>query len=310
MNKVPIGKQLSTSALVLVQEVLAGKACGCICHSCGMELIARQGQKNIWHFAHIRSEGAHAIELCDYSAEISVRDLVLQEAASIIEFTTPDFRYTKSGYQPYLVTTTKILSVDSVKCRVKSEAGVSDIVLSVQGYRLHVLLRAAGQPLGFDVSKVKTDGVLRVSISSLLSRIERNELADKSRFIELVCNGTAPMKSWVYHPRLPSRDKLTPLKINYPEVKANFRPHHQLWEQAKPTVPKPILIPQKPVLKPPKTELTKHDLLGLKAKCGYLKQSAYHCKKCGHISYSASELKIDSCQKCQESSKGMFWKVT
>lgn len=42
-----------------------GKRCGCICLKCGANLIARMGEKNIWHFAH------EAKSPCDYGLSAS-----------------------------------------------------------------------------------------------------------------------------------------------------------------------------------------------------------------------------------------------
>ena len=41
-----------------------GKRCGCKCLKCGADLIARMGEKNIWHFAH------ESKSLCDYGLSI------------------------------------------------------------------------------------------------------------------------------------------------------------------------------------------------------------------------------------------------
>ena len=42
-----------------------GKRCGCKCLKCGADLIARMGEKNIWHFAH------ESKSFCDYGLSIS-----------------------------------------------------------------------------------------------------------------------------------------------------------------------------------------------------------------------------------------------
>lgn len=51
--KVKLGWALLSSGQMLhVQNVARGKACGCICPDCHTPLIARQGEKNSWHFQH------------------------------------------------------------------------------------------------------------------------------------------------------------------------------------------------------------------------------------------------------------------
>jgi hypothetical protein len=44
-----------TGALVSVEEVLRGLKCDCICPECKSLLIARQGDNNQWHFAHVNN---------------------------------------------------------------------------------------------------------------------------------------------------------------------------------------------------------------------------------------------------------------
>ncbi len=49
--------QLSTDRMVHVSEVPNGKDCGCICPNCASPLLAKQGKKRRWHFAHSGETG-------------------------------------------------------------------------------------------------------------------------------------------------------------------------------------------------------------------------------------------------------------
>lgn len=42
----------NTSRVRSIEEVERGRACDCTCPSCGGRVIARQGDINVWHFAH------------------------------------------------------------------------------------------------------------------------------------------------------------------------------------------------------------------------------------------------------------------
>ncbi|MCR4716705.1 MAG: hypothetical protein K5656_05950 [Lachnospiraceae bacterium] len=43
---------LHNGDMVSIEDVKNGLKCECLCPSCGSQLIARKGEKNIWHFAH------------------------------------------------------------------------------------------------------------------------------------------------------------------------------------------------------------------------------------------------------------------
>lgn len=47
-----IGVRKTDGRCVNIDEVPRGKDCGCICKKCEQPLIAKQGEKNAWHFAH------------------------------------------------------------------------------------------------------------------------------------------------------------------------------------------------------------------------------------------------------------------
>src|SRR5690349_237693 len=52
-------------------DVESGLACGCICPGCEAPLIAKKGDKVVWHFAH---EGA----ACDNGAETAIHRMAKQ----------------------------------------------------------------------------------------------------------------------------------------------------------------------------------------------------------------------------------------
>ena len=47
---------LKDNELVSVFDVPNGLECGCVCPECGAMLIARQGSKRTFHFAHYKAE--------------------------------------------------------------------------------------------------------------------------------------------------------------------------------------------------------------------------------------------------------------
>ncbi len=56
-------------AVVSIEHVDRGAACGCFCPACGERLIAKQGDVKIWHFAHaLGADCAHGTETALHKA--------------------------------------------------------------------------------------------------------------------------------------------------------------------------------------------------------------------------------------------------
>ena len=71
--------------LVDVKQVSRGLACACICLGCGGPLVAKQGPKVVWHFAHAepteqRSCGESALHLAAKAALLSLSTIHLPSA--------------------------------------------------------------------------------------------------------------------------------------------------------------------------------------------------------------------------------------
>ena len=67
--KIPFAIQVSTGAIVSVDEVDRGLRCGCRCPSCNALLVARKGEKRTHYFAHHDDSGKD----CKLAFETSVR---------------------------------------------------------------------------------------------------------------------------------------------------------------------------------------------------------------------------------------------
>lgn len=50
--KLTYGIDSETKKLIHIKDTLRGLRCDCICPNCGAHLLAKQGEKNEWHFAH------------------------------------------------------------------------------------------------------------------------------------------------------------------------------------------------------------------------------------------------------------------
>lgn len=72
---IPFGWHPSSQRMVTVTEVAKGRACECICASCGARLQARQGAIRIWHFAHGEETN------CQHAPEAAIHRMAKQMIA-------------------------------------------------------------------------------------------------------------------------------------------------------------------------------------------------------------------------------------
>jgi len=71
---IPFALRQRDLAVVGIDEVPAGGACGCICPSCASRLVARHGDHRVWHFAHEARAGVQTTDrTCEFSWAVSVR---------------------------------------------------------------------------------------------------------------------------------------------------------------------------------------------------------------------------------------------
>lgn len=94
---IPFGLDIESEELIDVVNVKRWNACGCICPSCKTPLVARQGHKKAWHFAH-RSQKVHneTRKECEYSFAVSVRLMIRQLSNHELKFRTPRYESSKN----------------------------------------------------------------------------------------------------------------------------------------------------------------------------------------------------------------------
>lgn len=124
---IPFAYELSTGNFVDVHEVANGAACGCICPSCSVPLVARQGSEKQWHFAH-ESRGTHeqAREECEYSVYVAIKLMARQLLAhGSTSLAMPELTVTES-----LVDRQFFLSLSETGTVARAQ------VLTVEGWRI------------------------------------------------------------------------------------------------------------------------------------------------------------------------------
>ena len=141
--KIPFGMRRSDNRMVGPELVSNGLSCDCVCSSCGLPLISKQGKIKEWHFAH--ASGAE----CSHGVESAIHKMAKQMIMDRGQVCLPQFTL----YRPIQgATWSRQLNADVqagglielLDCReeVKLEARTPDILATMPN----------GQPLAIEVA--------------------------------------------------------------------------------------------------------------------------------------------------------------
>lgn len=211
---IPFARRVSDNRLVDVQSVPRGLACNCVCPSCELPLMAKQGAINEWHFSHsTRSEDDSAAAFCSYSFFVSARAMLRQIAQPSIQLLTPEYLIgDESGHGRLVdhrkssrITESKMISIVDVVLE-KNLGGVSiDIFGQVEGYPIALYIEHEGRrsPRELSLENVLGSGVVAVSLELLPQFIAEQVGAVRSYeacLREYIRSSVSPRR-WLYHPR-------------------------------------------------------------------------------------------------------------
>lgn len=206
-DRVPFGLLIDNNGVkkfVAVDEVCSGLACGCICPSCDIPLVAKKGEIYTWHFAHKPRKSKSELDVtCEYSYHVSLVAMAKQLFANGVSISLPTYilRMNKIGFPSSL----KIFNASSVVLeRIEIEAFFDHQFVDVIGYVNNVPLL-----IYFEHAEKKVDitesnfinhkdsvRIIKINVSGfhLESKQARQELT------ELLFNSLNG-KQWIYHPR-------------------------------------------------------------------------------------------------------------
>lgn len=191
------GYGFKNGQLVHVSEVPRGLACGCICASCHLELIAKKGTKRKHHFAH--KINSH----CDGGVETTLHLLAKEIFQEINQFTIPAYHFhkekkIKSGIEishDKLVVKGGEISIDEAHIECVAQGFTPDIV--VTSNRKKLLIEIAVTHL---VDRKKMRHIRKYGLPAIEIRLDWNdalltksELSKKLR-VDVEC------KHWLFHP--------------------------------------------------------------------------------------------------------------
>lgn len=213
LNLIPFGLETQTGELIDVTSVPSGKGCGCICPSCKAPLIARKGEINEWHFAHL-SRGTYSAteDACDYSFYVSARMMARQLIEHDLQLLLPELVTSVADMINFelverkrMVTESRLINISNCNAEQRFYNAEIDIVGEVGGIPFGIYFTHSGRelPLELNVPTGERCGLIAVSLSSLPMKFVMAK-QKKVSYREVLQNLLAEdinSKSWVYHPR-------------------------------------------------------------------------------------------------------------
>jgi len=191
---IPYGRHRHTGKLVSINEVARGLACDCVCPGCGTELVAKQGDVNLWHFAHTTDVSGECNGLMA-SIRAKVREVIIGGGKMAI----PHLLAGKPGGR---ISFTE-LEQDMQICNANA-----DLVGQVGDTRVAVFLdedrTLKEQLLVEHLHASEKIALLRIDLLDLeylLSRAQQSEdSANYTAVIEQTILNNTECREWIYHP--------------------------------------------------------------------------------------------------------------
>lgn len=210
---IPFGLDVVSEQLVDVGSVKRGNACGCICPSCKTPLVARHGDKKVWHFSH-RSQNTHnkTRKECEYSFVVSVRLMIRQLSNEGLKFRTPKFECPIPAYSDYshvssdfsyVVTKESLLELSNVQVGTDFCGVVVDVLGYIEGIPFVVYITYKGRPVPSELisPSVTRSGVVELNVNFLPGIFKKEENGQYKEVLRRYVENEVSGKAWVYHPR-------------------------------------------------------------------------------------------------------------
>lgn len=214
----PVGREPS-GRLVHVRDAQRGLASQVVCLTCGQPFVARQGEHNVWHFAH------HVVGLTCGGGLMSDAHAYAQQILMDARQLTMPARYAQRA--------------------LTWVADYSDPVMEARqpsGYVVDVLVQESGRRLGIEVryrhavdmakrALIQTDGLAAIEID--ISNTHPQTLYEPEAFRAYVLHGAA--RAWLHN------DEALRVRLRHAEASRKWHLREPPYDD--PTVPAPRLEP-------------------------------------------------------------------
>lgn len=236
INHIPFGLRERDQQFVDVADVPRGRKCGCICPSCHIHLIARQGKINRWHFAHASRNIEDIEQSCQYSFFVSVRAMAKQIIESGFQLSTPgctdkvsEHRYDITFSESFCVTKPDTITLYNVQKECLFEETMVDIRAEVNEYPLVIYFSHPERsvPVSIEKPRNKRCGVLEIDLTwtSALFQAKKTIYERFEDEIRTFLKEGNHAKKWIFHPRKSAA--LTKARTRLEEQIANWKPPQQ-----------------------------------------------------------------------------------
>jgi len=198
----PFARRSSDGLMVSPDEVERGAQCECVCPSCSVPVIARQGTEREWHFAHAKGGS------CDAGYETSIHELAKQLIRQRRSLTLPALSASVSATNAFghLITESEelapVAAVQLDTCRTGVECGdvKPDLICNADGRDIHVEITVFHRLSGDKKARLEKTGVpcLEIDLSELKTTQATRGGLDAALFAK------TDNRAWVFHPRIAS----------------------------------------------------------------------------------------------------------
>ncbi len=235
INHIPFGLRIEDQQYVDVADVPKGRQCGCICPSCSIPLIARQGKANRWHFAHASRNVDEIGRECSFSFFVSVRTMAKQLLETGLTITLPEWhdrirekRHGELFVEEFWIARASDVSLKDVQKEYFFEDMLVDVYGKVGHYPLVVYFTHPGRTLPYELVEQTTAIVWRhrnQDLDETIKLFAKKNMTGARIIDELqeFIQHDKGTKNWVYHPR--KNKKQHEARIRLDKRIENYRPH-------------------------------------------------------------------------------------
>ena len=179
-----------------VDDVVNGLACGCVCTGCGEQLVAKQGQKTIHHFAH--ASGSDCATGLETALHLAAKEILVREKRMQLPglYERVEEVHVHGTYGDDDSTKGQMVRFDSVRDEVWLGGIIPDIVCTAGDRTLlvEVVVTHPVDPMKLEKIKAKGLAVLAVNLANMKENWDWNTL------ISAVITDVG-RKKWLYNPK-------------------------------------------------------------------------------------------------------------
>lgn len=224
-NHIPFGLKIEDNTFIDVAEVPKGKQCGCICPSCHIRLVARQGNVNRWHFAHSCRKVDTVDQECEFSFFVSVRAMAKQLIDTRLLITLPEWhdrlierRHGIVFSEDYCITSSNDIHFDNIQKEYSFENTLVDIYGNIDKYPFLIYFTHPGRnlPENLLTPKLEQCGILEIKLDNTSQLFSKKDTANIKFIDELkdFLQHDNDSKQWIFHPRKNSKARIAQNKLD------------------------------------------------------------------------------------------------